>query len=391
MECVRNDMLRKRGRLFKLRYLREMMVAVRLEIGMRIRTIASFAAVLSIAVSAYANQCRTIKLNPAPRIFNRPAWSASGDHLLLVDVVAGEIESYSLSGNRERSIIRPGQDQLDFSRPNAIVSTPSGYMIMDGGSRFVLLDRVLAPTRAFNIGGDPPLAWDAAPFNWAPTEGGLVAYGDLRAPNAPWKTGLFRVSWGDPLKFEFLKEMPNGAAREPYLLESDYVVRAGQRAYLLAFEPAYGVFEVDGRRLRLLTGLPAGFGSLPPLPESHGRSSMAILYAALARTKSVSGLLVAGDRLYVLLRDVSAGRRRWLLAEYDPLQQKTVAILNLPTSSEHVEVAAGNKWLAIVEKGPFLADERFAPGNVILVPVTALNALHEAGGSVVSPKDLCGR
>ena len=344
---------------------------------------------MSIAASAFAYQCRTIKLNPAPRIFNRPTWNASGDRLLLVDVAAGEIESYSLSGDRERSIIRPGQDQLDFSRPNAIVSTPSGYVIKDGGSRFVLLNPVLAPIKAFDVGGDPPLAWDAAPFNWAPTEAGIVAYGDLRAPNAPWKTGFFRVSWGDPLKFEFLKEMPGRAAREPYLLENDYVVSAGQRAYLLAFEPAYGVFEIDGRRLRLLTGLPAGFGALPALPESHGRSSMAILRAALARTKSVSGLLVAGDRLYVLLRDVAAGRRRWLLAEYDPLQQKTVAILNLPTSSEHVEVSAGNKWLAVVEKGPFLADERFAPGNVILVPITALNKLHAAGGSVESPKDLC--
>ena len=355
-----------------------------------VRRSAVFAILLSIAASASAYQCRTIKFNPAPRLFNRPAWDASGDRLLLVDVAAGEIESYSLSGDRERSIIRPGPDQLDFSKPNAIVSTPSGYVLKDGSSRFVLLNRTLTPVQAFDVGGEPP-AWDAAPMNWAPTEGGLVAYGDIRAPNTPWKTGLFRVSWGDPLKFEFLKQMPGREAREPYLFESDYLVSVGKRAYFLSFEPAYGVFEVDERRLRLLTGLPAGFGVLPLLPQSHGRSTTALLYAALARTKSVSGLLVAGDRLYVLLRDVTAGRRRWLLAEFDPVQQKTVAILNLPTSAENVELAAGNKWLAIVEKGPFLADERFAPGNVILVPATALNALHAAGGSVESPKDLCGR
>jgi hypothetical protein len=380
--------LRKRGGLRELCCLRELSVAVGLETG--VRRSAVFAAVLSIAASTSAYQCRTIKLNPAPRIFNRPAWNASGDRLLLVDVAAGEIESYSLSGDRERSIIRPGQDQLDFSRPNTIVSTPSGYVLNDGGSRFVLLNRALTPIQAFDVGGEPP-AWDAAPFNWAPTEGGIVAYGDIRAPNAPWKTGLFRVSWGDPLKFEFLKKMPGREAREPYLFESDYVVSAGKRAYVLSFEPEYGVFEIDGPRLRLLKGLPGGFGVLPLLPESHGRSTAAILYAALSRTKSVSGLLVAGDRLYVLLRDVAAGRRKWLLAEYDPLQQKTVAVLNLPTSAEHVELAAGNKWLAIVEKGPFLADERFAPGNVILVPATALHALHAAGGSVESPRDLCGR
>jgi hypothetical protein len=348
-----------------------------------------FAILLSIAATASAFQCRTIKFNPPPRLFNTPTWNASGDRLLLVDIAAGAIESYSLSGDRERSVIRPGPDQLDFSTPNTIFSTSTGYVLKDGGTRFILLNPTLTPTQAFDVGGDPP-AWDAAPFQWAPTEGGVVAYGDIRGANRPWKTGLFRVSWGDPPKFEFLREMPGRGARQPYLLEGNFVVSAGKRAYVFSFEPEYGVFEIDGRRLRLLKELPAGFGALPVLPQSHGRSSMTILYAALSRTKSVSGLLVAGDRLYVLLRDIAAGRRRWLLAEYDPLRQKTVAILNLPTSAEHVEVAAGNKWLAIVEKGPFLPDEHFAPGNVILVPATALNALHAAGGTVESPKELCG-
>ena len=390
MGSVRNDVLRKLLGLRQLHCLRELMVPMPIEAGLRMRIVALFAAVLPIATSAYAYHCRTIQLKPPPRIFNTPAWNASGDHIFLVDVVAGEIESYSLSGERERSVIRPGTDQLDFSRPNSIVSTPSGFVLKDGGSRFILLNRALTPIQAFGIGGDPPVAWDAAPFKWAPTEGGLVAYGDVRVANAPWKTGLFRVSWGDPPKLDFLRQMPGREAKEPYLLEGNYVVRVGQSFYFLSFEPEYGVFEINGRLLRLMKGLPAGFGVLPSLPESHGRSSMAILYAALSRTKSIAGLLVAGDHLYVLLRDVTAGRRKWLLAEYDLLQERTVAILNLPTSADHVEMAAGSKWLAIVEKGPFLADERFAPGNVILVPTTALQTLHAAGGSVATPKDLCG-
>src|SRR5436305_1619610 len=137
---------------------------MRLETGVRKSVV--FATLLSVVASASAYQCRTIKFNPAPRIFNAPTWNASGDRLLLVDIAAGEIESYSLSGDRERAIIRPGQDRLDFSTPNTIFSTPSGYVLKDGGSRFVLLNRDLTPIQAFAVGGDPPTAWDAATFQW---------------------------------------------------------------------------------------------------------------------------------------------------------------------------------------------------------------------------------
>jgi hypothetical protein len=351
-----------------------------------------FVAVLLAAVGpAGGLQCRTIQFNKPSRIFNSPTWDNSGDRLLLVDIASGEIEAYGISGEREQSVKKPGPEELDFSTPNVIVAIPYGYVLRDGSSRFLLLDQALKPVKVHDIDGDRQVGnWRAAPFQFAPLDTGLVAYGDVRSGDGPWKTGIFRVSWDGPLKLDFLREMPGRGAREPYLLAGDYMVRLGQRAYVFSFAPAYGLIEIDKTGVRLREGLPAGFGTLPNLPESHGRTSMGIMYAAFSRSKGVVGLLVARERLYLLLRNLGPdGRREWFLAEYDPVKQQTVALLSLPTAADHVEVAAGKKWLAVIEKGPFLADERFTPGNVILVPLTRLDDLHAAGGSVQAPKLLC--
>ena len=329
-----------------------------------------------------AGECRTIQLKPAPPIFNTPIFDEAGDKLLLVDILAGGIDVYSLSGDRERTIKKP-----DFSRPNTIASTPSGYLVRDGGDRFVAMNRELVPTRSFEMSATGPNAFDGAPFQWTPIDRGVLAYGDLRLGTQPWKTGVFRVVSGQPP--QFLKNMPGGAAREPYLYEGKYVATIGSREYVLSFSPDYGLFEIDGKNVRLLTGLPPGFGALPHLPQSHGRSSMPLLYAALSRTTSVSSLIVVEERPYILMRRFENGQRTWFLAEYDPAKQKTVAILELPTSADHVEIAAGKKWLAVIGKGRFLPDERFTPGNVTLIPMSALRALHAAGGSVESPRKPC--
>lgn len=344
-------------------------------------------AALLAAPQVHAEQCRTIQLKSAPRIFNTPIFDQAGERLLVVDVVEGSIDVYSLSGDLERTIKRPGPDALGFSRPNTIFPTQTGYLVRDGGDRFVELRRDFTPVRSFELGATGPHAWDGAPFQWSAFDRGVVAYGDFRLGTQPWKTGIFRFAPG--AQPQFLKELPGREAKEPYLLDGDYVVTAGHFAYVLAFSPDYGLFQVDGNSVRLLTGLPPGFGALPHLPESHGRSSTALLYAALSHAKGVSGLVAADDRIYVLLRNFEDGRRTWLLAEYDPAKQATVAIMELPGSADHVEIAAGKKWLAVISKGAFLADERFAPGNVTLIPMTALRAAHAGGGSVESPRKLC--
>lgn len=351
------------------------------------RVAATFLMTALLAASQIrADECRTIEFKPAPRIFNTPIFDEAGDKLLVVDILGGGINVYSLSGDLERTITRPGSDSLDFSRPNTILSAQSGYLLRDGGDRFVAMNRELVPVRSFEMSATGSHAWDGAPFQWSPVDRGVVAYGDLRFGAQPWKTGIFRVVSGQP---QFLKDMPGREAREPYLYEGKYVATMGHLVYVLSFSPDYGLFEIDGNRIRLLTGLPAGFGVLPHLPQSHGRSSMPVMYAALSRTKSISGLAVAGERLYILLRKFENGQRTWFLAEYDPTNQQTVSILELPTSAEHVEIAAGKKWLAVIGKGPFLPDERFTPGNVTLVPMNVLRTMHAAGGTVESPKKLC--
>jgi hypothetical protein len=343
---------------------------------------------LFAALPLYADQCRTMQLNPAPRIFNIPIFDDSGDKLLLVDILGAAIDVYSLSGDLERTVKRPGSDSLDYSRPNTIFSAQSGYLVRDGGDRFVAMNRDFVPVRSFDAGATGVGAWDGAPFQWSEIDrGGIIAYGDFRMGNQPWKTGIFRFVPGE--RPQFLKEMPGGDAREPYLYEGRYVASIGRLGYVLSFSPEYGVFQIDGNGVRLLTGLPAGFGTLPPGPQSHGRSSMPVTYAALSRAKSISGMAVADGRLYLLLRNVANGRRSWFLAEYDPSKQATVSIIELPTSAEHVEIAAGKKWLAVVGKGPFLPEERFTPGDVTLVPIATLRALHASGGSVESPRKLC--
>ena len=233
------------------------------------------AALLAIGGPADSSQCRTIHLNPAPRMFNAPVWDVSGDRLLLADVASGEIDIYGISGERERSVVDPGPEELNFSAANTIVALGSQYVLGDGSSRFLLLDRTLKPIQAHDLDDDRRSGrWRAAPFLWAPLDAGLIAYGDVLSSDGHWKTGIFRISWDGPLKLDFLREMPGSSAKEPYLLGSTYVVRLGHRVYAFSFEPEYGLIQVDQQDVRLLKGLPAGFGMLPHLPQSHGRASM---------------------------------------------------------------------------------------------------------------------
>lgn len=341
------------------------------------------------AHSAQASDCRTVRLNPPPRIFNAPAWDLSGERILVVDIAAGRIDAYSLSGMRERSVMRPGPDVLDFSRPNSIEPTETGYVLGDGPYRFVVLDRTLRPAAAHDIESDRREGgeWRAAPFQWVPFDGGIVGYGFVQ-DGRQTKTGIYRIHWGPPLRVEFLRKMPGNEGLQPYLLGRGYLARLGKRVYAFSFEPDYGLIEIEGARLRLLKGLPPGFGSVPQLPPNQGPASTPALYAAFARAKTVVKVVPAGGRLYLLMRDFqSGGARRWFLAEYDPAQEKTVSLILLPTSADQVEVTAGTSWLAIVEKGPFLPDERFTPGSTILVPMATFGRLH--GGTIENPLVLC--
>jgi len=345
--------------------------------------------------SAPAVQCRTMHLNPSPRVFHSPAWDHAGERLLVVDIAAGEVGVYGLSGARERAISKPGPETLDFSTPVAIASVPPGYVLRDGTSRFISLDQSLKPVRVhhLNPAERSPKGSEAAAFQWVPFNEGVLAYGDLRLDGGKWRTGVFKIAWGPPVRFEFLREMSLSGdlnAKQPYLLTKTYLARLGERAYLFSFDPAYGLIEIDNKGTRLLKGLPAGFGGIPQMPPSRGRQSMPATYKAFSNARGVVGLSVIDGSLYLLLRDVAPdGRRRWLLAEYDPVKQKTVATFLLPISSEHVELTAGRKWVAVIDKGTFLADERFSSGAVTLVSVDAFKKLHGAGGTVDAPIRLC--
>jgi hypothetical protein len=340
-------------------------------------------------------QCRNVQLKPSPRLFHAPAWDYAGERLLIVDIVGGELGVYATSGERERAISKPGPEKLDFSTPVAIAAAPQGYVLRDGTSRFVSLDRNLKPVRVdeLNPSKRSPKGSEAAAFQWAPFQEGVLAYGDLRLEGGKWRTGVYKAVWGSPVKFEFLREMSASGdlnSKQPYLLTKSYLARLGERAYLFSFDPAYGLIEIDDRGTRLLGGLPAGFGTIPQMPPSRGRQSMPATYKAFSNARGVVGLSVIDGSLYLLLRDVEPdGRRRWLMAEYDPVKQKTVATFLLPASSEHVELTAGRKWLAVFDKGAVLADERFSSGAVTLVPVDAFRKLHGAGGTVDSPIRLC--
>lgn len=377
MGRARFHLLWKQCGLFQLHCLRELMAPA-----------ATFLiAALLAAPQLHADQCRTIQFKPAPRIFNTPIFDQAGERLLLVDIAAGGIDVYSLSGDLEKTITRPGPDPLDFSMPNTIFPTQTGYLLRNGGGHFVVLNRDLAPLRALDMGDDEP-SWDTAPFQWSPNDNGIIAYGEVRAASdAPWKLGIFRQVSGEKAAPRVLKEIPGNERKEAYLFDGDFVATVGRLSYVLSFSPDYGVFQVDGNNVRLLTGLPEGFGAPPRLPKSQGRSTTALMYAALSRTKSVSGLAVVDGRLYVLLRNFENGIRTWFLAEYDPAKQATVSIVQLPTSAEHVEIASGKQWVAVVGKGPFLTEERFTPDKVTLIPTSVLRGIR--GGSLESPRKPC--
>ena len=339
-----------------------------------------------------ATPCPTLSLNPAPRHPTSLVWDWPFEKLLLVDVRAGELQTYSKEGVRLARWANPGSGPLNFSRPMLITRTPRALVLTDYDGKFIELDSRLTPTASHSL-SDIEVHPKYGQLGqhilfWAPTSDGLVGLGATRLKGQRWAGAWLRVTWPPHGTFEVLKEMPD---TDPFwrfeALASQFVVTAGQHVYSLSFEP-YGLLEFSGAAIHLRRGLPEVFGKLPALPPDRGEDNAEERVAVLSSSTGAAHLVADGSHLYVVLREMRSGTRRWLLARYDPDAERVTGVWRLPSAANDIHLAPGPKQWALLETEGTQADGTRTCCTLILLPAQALTS---AGGTVDAPVPVCAR
>lgn len=346
-----------------------------------------------IATSALAaSPCVTVSLNPPPQLATGLMWDWNANKLLLVDILAGELQTYAADGVRLTRWANPGSGPYNFSQPMWITRSPKALVLTNYGGKFIELDARLTPVASHELStfeADPrhgELGPDMS--HWAVTGDGMVGLGTTRLKGERWSGAWIRVRWSPRNGFEVLREVRDDGPYWGFQVLASYIMATlDQRVYALSFEP-YGVLEFEGSGMRLRAGLPEAFGKLPALPPDQGRINLQDRVAILSSSTGAAHLYADGSRLYVVLRDMRSGARKWLLARYDPEAQRVTGVWRLPSRSHDLFLAPGPKQWALLEIEGRRSDYSDIYGKLVLFPTQALTG---SAGTVDTPVPVCDR
>jgi hypothetical protein len=166
-----------------------------------------------------------------------------------------------------------------------------------------------------------------------------------------------------------------------YRLSSPYLASVGGRTYFLDLsEPAsLDVLPTGEEPKRYLTMLPSSSRSArisrrANLTEPEATTA---LYRAVEESSLPAGLYGFRDSLYLLTRRPQDGKTDWTLAQLDPGSGKELRSVSLPTSAAHLTVVPGERYWALVEKGPVESWGKQAIETVVFVPTAWIEGSGE--------------
>lgn len=97
--------------------------------------------------------CRKLSLETAAAQTFHAAWSFDGHELVVVDLSGARLLRYGPDGHFLGSVMRPGEGDRELSKPSQIHATRDGWMIQDGGRKWVWVDRQFNFLRALSTLG----------------------------------------------------------------------------------------------------------------------------------------------------------------------------------------------------------------------------------------------
>lgn len=323
--------------------------------------------------------CRRVPLEGVElRWVSSGAWV--GESLILADPATSRLVEIGPRAE-PRSHRALGQGPLEYLRPAQIEPLPEGYLLQDGNSHLLQLNRDLRPQQAMELGAASSRDGKRVGglFNWTLDESGeLFAYASIQRADDEWWAGMVRLGV-DPVeervRIEPLLRVPTESRESVfYRMIYQYVATLGERGFLLSMgeRPAIVLLGAEPRRL---DAFPADLRRRTELPPIEGPQSVPVLLAAVEAASLPVGLYGWQDRLYLLgRRPAESTGTEWTLTVIDPERDRIERTLRLPTGASHLVVVPGDTQWALVEKGPARALSDQEVRSALLLPASWLSA-----------------
>jgi hypothetical protein len=311
--------------------------------------------------------CRRVPFEQPPGWVNSAVWMADGQELAINDVTGGRILRYSKDGRFLGAIGRPENVQGDY-KPAQLHATPEGLLVRNRASDWLWLDRQLKPTKKIGQEGPPRFAM----VDEVLVGDDVIGFGTRRKADQSWIFGIQRIRLNPLRPLEIIDEVQlTSKAGTLYTALNSTVAIAGGVPYALRFaEPSYLLNLTTRSRLK---AFPAGFEELPVLPAATGPDSDVPRARVLEKAKLPVALYGSGALLYLLTRQPDAdGKTVWRLHRIDPVKDRLIGSITLPTSAAKLELAPGKDIWAILEKAPQKASAQQDVISLLLVPAITI-------------------
>ncbi len=324
-----------------------------------------------------SSECRRVALAPSPTWSMSATWNPAGEELFIVDLLGAKILRFEKGGRHLGTIDGVSLGRFHFDHPTHLVVTSAGYLVVNRSTRLIWFDRDFKPvryldllmTRSVSRIKGPPVFRRLDVASLLQIGDQVVTYGPVLMADRLIERAWVRlnVPTGELTGISEEVELDlRGLHLE--LLTSTLLAHADGAAYALRLvEPPFiAQITPDRRQLR---AFPQGFEKLPALPERRGAAAAAIQFKALEQATVPLALYGRGSFLYLLTRQPgSEGKTRWRVSQIDPRRDTLIRTLELPTRANHVVLAPGAQFWAVIEKGPVIASGKQEIPSMLLIP-----------------------
>ena len=331
--------------------------------------------------------CESVMLVRPPVAFFTAAWAPGDEEVLVADVrgdrvlrfqrngtPAGEVSFTLIGGVRAPRVSRNGTSVW-------VVSSSTRLLSLDG---IGLVPRLVADLGGLSFPDGTTLVAIRSAKSW---HDDIVANMIVKASNGERIAGLARFTLSPLPAWEPIFPVPQiSAAGVMVDYYRDIIAPAGGSLYSLEYGEPARIHEVLPKR-RPLRAFPAGLDKLPPFPVGLMADEAALQSAANIRaTPTPVGLYVQGRYLYLATREPAPlAATTWRLHRIDPVADKLLGSLTLPTTAADLLVLPGDEYWALIEKGPYRAGFVHDTLGMVLIPAATIQAQWPAGSHEVGP------
>jgi hypothetical protein len=335
--------------------------------------------VLAPNARVYGSACYQASFTNSPRWVSGALARDEDSQLLIVDPMQNKILAYSPTGTFLDAPQPEVKGETDFS-PRAVDQM--------GGDEFLLelVDGSLVTLdQAFHARSSAALTSKAgglrvgSMYQWKVAGSSLVAYGALLDDKNNTRTGFFRVPLGGT---QHVPQMLTPLADSDfYVVGNKYIAVVGTTAYYIAMDKTPVIYKVSAEG-----GAPEKLAAFPEkFPEEFrerpdfktrltGPKNAPAHFAELETFTVVAGLYSQDNMLYVLTRQPVSGQTEWYLYQIDLATGGVISHHRLPTSANHLTIAASKtKWF-LIQRGPVLELQKQAINDMVVVDDSAIRS-----------------